>query len=206
MVPLICQALTASPTDDEVWLHSLRLLSNSKLRPAMNVSSSIWLPLLLKALDSKRTEPVILAGLRLLKEVVEAVEPLKSCLVKPLKLLGQNQEVGESAELRAACEVLGIVVVNTQMEEIGKTISVVSLLSSARSISSHFSRFVLVRPSPCRIRTEYLRRVITCFLPKSSPLIFLPGAHQYAKHGVDPFSPRPMITPAHGCKTFSNPR
>ena len=205
MVPLICQALTASSTDDQVWLDSLRLLSNPKLRPAINVSSSIWLPLLLKALDSKRIEPVILAGLRLLREVVEAVEPLKSCLVKPLKLLGQNQEIGKSAELRTACEILGIVVVNTQMVEIGNPVSAVSLLSFSRVLYSHSSRFVLVRPFPLRIETEFPRPVITHFLPKSSPAIFPSSPYQCEKLGIDLSSPRPITTAGRGCRTYLNP-
>ena len=121
MVPLICQALTTSPNDETVWLEGLRLLSNPKLRTAMSLTSSIWLPLLLKGLEPSKSKPIIIASLVLLNGLCETLQPLKSCLVKPLKALSRDTVIGEREELTSAVERLGLVIRNPQQKEIGKT-------------------------------------------------------------------------------------
>jgi FKBP12-rapamycin complex-associated protein len=98
MVPLICQALTSS-NDETVWLDGLRLLASPKLRTALSITASIWLPLLLKGLDVSRTSAVNTAGLVLLSEVADQLKPMKSCLAKPLKALARDSKVGNSEEL-----------------------------------------------------------------------------------------------------------
>ncbi len=117
MVPLICQALTTSPSDETVWLESLRLLSSPKLRSAMASTSSIWLPLLLKALDVSRPRTVTLAALKLLAEVSETLEPMKSCLLKPLRALGREKEASGMEELTTAYSRLGLVVWEDEKEQ-----------------------------------------------------------------------------------------
>lgn len=126
MVPLICQALTTSPQNEEVWLHGLTLLASPKLRQAMNMTFSIWLPLLIKALDTARPQPVILAGLRLLSQVAETLEPMKTCLVKPLRALGKEEGFCDSDELEGACSKLGITVWGPGRKVIGRPQSTVS--------------------------------------------------------------------------------
>lgn len=108
MVPLICQALTVAPDDVDVWLDGLRLLRNPKLKPAMGQTSSIWLPLLLIALDVARPVELNLSALRLLADVAEAIEPIKQCLIKPLRALASAEVIGESEELEIASLRLGI--------------------------------------------------------------------------------------------------
>ena len=124
MVPLICQALTTSPSDDLVWLEGLRLLSNPKLRTSMSLTSSIWLPLLLKSLEVHRSKEVICAGLKLLAGVAETLEPMKSCLVKPLRALGKDAEIGVSEELTVAVSLLGLTILNKDNREVGRPKSV----------------------------------------------------------------------------------
>jgi FKBP12-rapamycin complex-associated protein len=111
MIPLICQALTTAipdgqepldPEQEAVWLEGLRLLCNPKLRTALSITSSIWLPLLLKGLDASRPTEVNVAALKLLVEVAEMLQPMKSCLTKPLRLLGKDQEVCRTEELAIA--------------------------------------------------------------------------------------------------------
>lgn len=115
MIPLICQALTTAISDGQdtldvqneaIWLEGLRLLCNPKLRTALSITSSIWLPLLLKGLDSSRPTSVNVAALKLLAEVAEMLQPMKSCLTKPLRLLGKDQEVCRTEELAMALEKL----------------------------------------------------------------------------------------------------
>jgi FKBP12-rapamycin complex-associated protein len=77
MVPLICQALTSS-NDETVWLDGLRLLASPKLRTALSITASIWLPLLLKGLDVSRSSAVNTAGLILLGEVADQLKPMKN--------------------------------------------------------------------------------------------------------------------------------
>jgi FKBP12-rapamycin complex-associated protein len=120
MVPLVCQALTTSPNDEVVWLDGLTLLSNNKLRTAMTLTSSIWLPLLLKGLEPSRPRPVIIAALSLLYQVAEILEPMKSCLLKPLRTLGKTTEIGETDELALAVGRFGLPVWNAQKQEIGR--------------------------------------------------------------------------------------
>jgi len=98
MVPLICQALTSS-NDETVWLDGLRLLASPKLRTALSITASIWLPLLLKGLDVSRSSAVNTAGLILLGEVADQLKPMKSCLAKPLKALQRDSKIGHSQEL-----------------------------------------------------------------------------------------------------------
>lgn len=108
MVPLICQGLTLAPDDDAVWLEGLRMLADPKLRRTMAMTSSIWMPLLLKGIAAARISEVILAGLRLLTEVSDIVHPMKSCFVKPIKSLMLREEVQDSEELAAADKKLGL--------------------------------------------------------------------------------------------------
>jgi hypothetical protein len=98
MVPLICQALTSS-NDETVWLDGLRLLASPKLKTALSITASIWLPLLLKGLDVSRSSAVNTAGLILLSEVADQLKPMKSCLAKPLKALSRDAKIGNSQEL-----------------------------------------------------------------------------------------------------------
>jgi FKBP12-rapamycin complex-associated protein len=98
MVPLICQALTSS-NDETVWLDGLRLLASLKLRTALSITASIWLPLLLKGLDVSRSSAVNTAALTLLGEVADQLKPMKSCLAKPLKALARHPVIGQSQEL-----------------------------------------------------------------------------------------------------------
>jgi len=100
MVPLICQALTSS-NDETVWLDGLRLLASPKLKTALSITASIWLPLLLKGLDVSRSSGVNTAGLVLLAEVADQLKPMKSCLAKPLKALSRDGKIGQSDELIA---------------------------------------------------------------------------------------------------------
>ena len=116
MIPLICQALTTSPSEDQVWLEGFRLLASPKLRSAMTITSSIWLPLLLKGLDTNRGRPVIIAALKLLEAAAESLDSMKSCLVKPLRILGKNSDVSRSEELTFAVERLGL---SDEIERVG---------------------------------------------------------------------------------------
>lgn len=99
MVPLICQSLTKSD-EEAVWLEGLRLLSSPKLRSALAITSSIWLPLLLKGLDTVRTEKVNLAALKLLAEVADQLKPMKSCLAKSLQALSRDSKIAKVEELQ----------------------------------------------------------------------------------------------------------
>lgn len=117
MIPLICQALTTAakegedpldPHNEAVWLEGLRLLCNPKLRTALSITSSIWLPLLLKGLEVTRPTTVNMAALALLGEVAEMLHPMKGCLTKPLRLLGKDEEVSQTEELAIALEKLGM--------------------------------------------------------------------------------------------------
>jgi hypothetical protein len=98
MVPLICQALTSS-NDETVWLDGLRLLASPKLKTALSITASIWLPLLQKGLDVSRSSAVNTAALILLSEVADQLKPMKSCLAKPLKALSRDAKIGNSEEL-----------------------------------------------------------------------------------------------------------
>lgn len=126
MVPLICQALTTSPSDEAVWLEGLRLLADPKLRTAMSITSSIWLPLLLKGLDASGPDVVILAALRLLLQVADTIEPIKSCLNKPLRALGMHPELASAEEFELAVSKLGITVLDGQKHAIGRPMTSVS--------------------------------------------------------------------------------
>ena len=99
MVPLICQSLTGSD-EETVWLEGLRLLSSPKLLSALAITSSIWLPLLIKGLDTSRSEKVNLAALKLLAEVADQLKPMKSCLAKSLQGLGRDSKIAGTDELR----------------------------------------------------------------------------------------------------------
>ena len=112
MVPLICQALISAPTDEGVWLEGLEMLCDPKLHTSMTLTSSIWLPLLLRGLEAWRPRRVILASLKLLGEMNATLEPMKSSLVKPLRSLSKSTEVGfEVAEqLKATLNQIGLVI------------------------------------------------------------------------------------------------
>lgn len=89
------------------------MLADPKLRRTMAMTSSIWMPLLLKGIDTARSPTVILAGLRLLTSVAGIVDPMKSCFVKPLKTLILNEEICDSEELIAADKTLGLALITT---------------------------------------------------------------------------------------------
>lgn len=112
MVPLICQAMTTRPYDEAVWVEGLTMLCDPKLHRSMSLTYSIWLALLLRALESSRPPAVILAALRLLGEMKKTLEPMKSCLLKPLtalvKLDELDAEIGE--ELKATIGKLGLTI------------------------------------------------------------------------------------------------
>jgi len=126
MVPLICQSLLTAPSDEAVWLEGLEMLCNPKLYNAMSATASIWLPLLLKGLETTRPLTIILAALRLLGEMAATLEPMKSCLLKPLRTLGKNAELGlaESDELRYTVVKLGLSVYDAEKNPIRKHTSV----------------------------------------------------------------------------------
>ena len=144
MVPLICQALTTSPNDETVWLEGLRLLTNPKLRTAMGMTSSIWLPLLLKGLEPFKPRNVVRTALQLLAGLSETLEPMKSCLVKPLRALGRNADIADTEELANAVERLGLVLFNSNKEQIGR-LRGVSFQSLAAMYESCRSSLNLVR-------------------------------------------------------------
>lgn len=99
MIPLICQSLTSSDKE-AVWLEGLRLLANPKFRNSLSITASIWLPLLLKGLDTSRSEKVNLAALKLLGEVADQLKPMKSCLAKSLQALSRDSKIGGIEELQ----------------------------------------------------------------------------------------------------------
>lgn len=99
MVPLICQSLTSS-NEEAVWLEGLRLLSNPKFRMALSITSSIWLPLLLKGLDTSRSDTVNIAALKVLAEVADQLKPMKSCLSKSLQTLRADSKISNVEELQ----------------------------------------------------------------------------------------------------------
>ncbi|OCF43750.1 phosphatidylinositol 3-kinase [Kwoniella heveanensis CBS 569] len=124
MVPLICQALITAPQDETVWQEGLRMLSNPKLKTALTLTSSIWLPLLLKGLEVSKPRAVTLAALRLLDHVAEILEPMKSCLVKPLRALGKEKELENLPELILVVTKLDVTVWNSEKQLIGRPKSV----------------------------------------------------------------------------------
>nr|XP_018266518.1 phosphatidylinositol 3-kinase [Kwoniella dejecticola CBS 10117]OBR88676.1 phosphatidylinositol 3-kinase [Kwoniella dejecticola CBS 10117] len=120
MVPLICQALIAAPEDETVWLEGLRMLANPKLKQALTLTSSIWLPLLLRGLETAKTLPVIISALNLLNHVAEILEPMKSCLLKPLRALGREKQFENLQELVRVVEKLDLTVWNNEKKPIGR--------------------------------------------------------------------------------------
>ncbi|WVF66281.1 hypothetical protein IAT40_001021 [Kwoniella sp. CBS 6097] len=124
MVPLICQALITAPQDETVWQEGLRMLSNPKLEAALNLTSSIWLPLLLKGLEVSKPRAVTLAALRLLDHVADILEPMKSCLVKPLRALGREKDLEALPELIQVVSKLDVTVWNSDKQLIGRPKSV----------------------------------------------------------------------------------
>ncbi|KAL7423565.1 hypothetical protein Q5752_001145 [Cryptotrichosporon argae] len=118
VVPLVCQALLAS-ADDAVWLDGLVLLASAKLRPAMALTSSIWLPLLLRGLDRARAPAVVGATLALAAVVAETLEPIKSCLLKPLRALCADDAIAHSDAMVAAVGRLGLRVRDRHGAEVG---------------------------------------------------------------------------------------
>ncbi|WVQ93902.1 hypothetical protein IAU59_000980 [Kwoniella sp. CBS 9459] len=124
MVPLICQALITAPQDEAVWQEGLRMLANPKLKAALTLTSSIWLPLLLKGLETSKPRTVTLVALRLLDHVAEILEPMKSCLVKPLRALGREKDLEGLAELSQVVNKLDVTVWNSEKQLIGRPKSV----------------------------------------------------------------------------------
>ncbi|WWD22809.1 hypothetical protein CI109_107303 [Kwoniella shandongensis] len=120
MVPLICQALITSPDNEIVWLEGLRLLTNPKLQTALALSSSIWLPLLLKGLEVSKPRSVTSEALKFLHHVADTLAPIKSCLVKPLRVLGQDTSASQLSDFVSAIEKLDIVVWDSKHNVIGR--------------------------------------------------------------------------------------
>ena len=104
MIPLICQALITSPGDTSVWVEGLAMLCNPKLHRSMTAMSSIWLPLLLTSLEAGQEDELILSGLGLLRNMGHTLEPMKSCLIKPLAALARRE--GNSDALRAEIQIV----------------------------------------------------------------------------------------------------
>ncbi|TYJ58649.1 hypothetical protein B9479_000485 [Cryptococcus floricola] len=103
-VPLICQALITSPDDETVWTEGFRILSNPKLQQVLPLTTSIWLPLLLKGLETTRSRSVTEEALKLL----------------PLRALGRSGDMGAMEYLTKAVERLDITVRNEDNQLIGK--------------------------------------------------------------------------------------
>jgi hypothetical protein len=63
----------------------------------MSLTCSIWLALLLRGLEAGQSKDILVAALKLLKEMQQTLEPMKSCLIKPLNALtkaaGLDEEV-----------------------------------------------------------------------------------------------------------------
>lgn len=112
IVPLVCQALLAAPTDDLVWIEGLDILSDPKLHNSISGTKSIWLPLLLRGLAPTSDREVILAALRLLHEMTDILARMKPCLVKPLRTLGRSRELdlARTEEMRYTVHKLGLMV------------------------------------------------------------------------------------------------
>jgi hypothetical protein len=92
----------------------------------MSLTSSIWLPLLLKGLETSRPHEVILAALRLLSQVAETLEPMRSCLIKPLRALGRHESISKCDELGMACGRMNIIVKIGEKREVGRALTSVS--------------------------------------------------------------------------------
>lgn len=127
MVPLICQALTASPADEQVWIEGLGLLADTKLKTAMSITTSIWLPLLLRGLDPAGSRTVVLLALKLLFEVAENLEPIKTCAVKPLRALAKDERIYDSDELAVAVAKLGLSILDMHDRPIVRPRTAVSI-------------------------------------------------------------------------------
>jgi FKBP12-rapamycin complex-associated protein len=93
MVPLICQGMMLHPTQTDLWTEGIKTMSQPKLHQAMTTTVSIWLPLLLTTLESRQPDALILAGLKLIKTMVETLEPMKTCLIKPLVALARERVI-----------------------------------------------------------------------------------------------------------------
>ncbi|ODN80500.1 hypothetical protein L202_02731 [Cryptococcus amylolentus CBS 6039] len=119
-VPLICQALITSPDDETVWTEGFRILSNPKLQQVLPLTTSIWLPLLLKGLETTRPRSVTVEALKLLVGAAGTLEPMKSCLIKPLRALGKSGDMAAMEYLTKAVERLDITVRNEDNQVIGK--------------------------------------------------------------------------------------
>ena len=153
MVPLICQSLLAAPQDEAVWLEGLGMLCNPKLHNAMSATSSIWLPLLLKGLETVRPRPVIIAALSLLGEMAATLEPMKSCLLKPLRALAKDTELGLAAsdEMSYTVGKLGLLVYDSHNKPIGGSVSVSRVVSRSDDSTPGLSRTHRYLPSPRRL-------------------------------------------------------
>lgn len=108
LVSLICQGLTQSPQDAEVWLDGLRMLSDPKLHRSLAYTISIWLPLLQQSLSPGQDPAVTRAGLMLLGQVADVVEPMKNAFIKPFRTLKTQHGTAEVTELATAMARLGI--------------------------------------------------------------------------------------------------
>jgi hypothetical protein len=133
IVPLVCQALLAAPTDGLVWIEGLDILSDPKLHNSMSGTKSIWLPLLLKALEPTSDREIILAALKLLHEMTDILARMKPCLVKPLRALGKSRELdlAYTEEMRYTIHKLGLTVWDADRVPIGLEVGHQNLLEEA---------------------------------------------------------------------------
>ncbi|KAK8844641.1 hypothetical protein IAR55_006488 [Kwoniella newhampshirensis] len=139
MVPLICQALVTSPDEEAVWLEGLCLLTHHKLQSALAVTSSIWLPLLLKALEVSKPTAVINVALQLLCHAADILIPIKSCLIKPLRALGKSNHTTKLKGLVAALEKLDMVVWDSKIQVIGQPKILPEALTQVMTKDDHTS-------------------------------------------------------------------
>ncbi|WWC85668.1 uncharacterized protein L201_000534 [Kwoniella dendrophila CBS 6074] len=188
IVPLICQALIAAPEDELVWLEGLRMLSNPKLKQTLNLTSSIWLPLLLRGLEITKPISVMKVSSTLLLHVSDILNPIKSCLVKPLKNIAKDEHTASllAEELCLVLEKLDLAIYNANRTLIGKTKDSVST-SPAKVESSNSSlkgqhpllTEILAHNLPAKTRTIQQAWSQTLLSPASdNPKIWLNNLYQ----------------------------
>ncbi|KIR57890.1 hypothetical protein I314_06396 [Cryptococcus bacillisporus CA1873] len=186
-IPLICQALVTCPDDETVWHKGLGLLSSAKLRRALPHTSSIWLPLLLKGLEVNKSKGIILESLRLLIEAADILEPMKSCLAKPLRSLGQVANLAGTKEVTLAAECLGLKVWDNNDNVIGSQVpnqpdnqTLLVRNSSTREPPQHrLLSEILVHnlpPKPKSVQHAWTNTLLTS--PHDSPSLWLHNLYQ----------------------------
>lgn len=69
-----------------------------------------------------KSKGIILESLRLLNEAADILEPMKSCLAKPLRSLGQVANLAGTKEVTLAAECLGLKVWDNNDNVIGSQV------------------------------------------------------------------------------------